>query len=94
MQARMLKEQQVDADRVLEALVAALAQNGTKLLTATELSTLQDAMAALANTAKGDDTQAIKDAIEVVDKASQDFASRRMDESIQQALAGQSVDDI
>jgi molecular chaperone HscA len=51
-------------------------------------------MAALANTAKGDDTQAIKDAIEVVDKASQDFASRRMDESIQQALAGQSVDDI
>ena len=94
MQARMLKEQQVDADRVLEALVAALAQNGTKLLTATELRTLQDAMAALANTAKGDDTQAIKNAIEVVDKASQDFASRRMDESIQQALAGQSVDDI
>ncbi|MBT4882676.1 MAG: Fe-S protein assembly chaperone HscA, partial [Glaciecola sp.] len=94
MQARMLKEQQVDADRVLEALVVALAQNGTKLLSATELSSLQDAMAALANTAKGDDTQAIKDAIEVVDKASQDFASRRMDESIQQALAGQSVDDI
>lgn len=94
MQARMLKEQQVDADRVLEALVVALAQNGTKLLSATELRTLQDAMAALANTAKGDDTQAIKNAIEVVDKASQDFASRRMDESIQQALAGQSVDDI
>ena len=94
MQARMLKEQQVDADRVLEALVVALAQNGTKLLSATELTSLQDAMAALANTAKGDDTQAIKDAIEVVDKASQDFASRRMDESIQQALAGQSVDDI
>lgn len=90
----MLKEQQVDADRVLEALVVALAQNGTKLLSATELTSLQDAMAALANTAKGDDTQAIKDAIEVVDKASQDFASRRMDESIQQALAGQSVDDI
>jgi molecular chaperone HscA len=94
MQARMLKEQQVDADRVLEALIVALAQNGTKLLSATELTSLQDAMAALANTAKGDDTQAIKDAIEVVDKASQDFASRRMDESIQQALAGQSVDDI
>jgi molecular chaperone HscA len=94
MQARMLKEQQVDADRVLEALTVALAQNGDKLLSATELATLHDAMATLANTAKGDDTQAIKDAIEVVDKASQDFASRRMDESIQQALAGQSVDDI
>jgi molecular chaperone HscA len=94
MQARMLKEQQVDADRVLEALTVALAQNGDKLLSATELATLHDAMSALANTAKGDDTQAIKDGIEAVDKASQDFASRRMDESIQQALAGQSVDDI
>ena len=94
MQARMLKEQQVDADRVLEALTVALAQNGSNLLSEAELAAVQDAMAALANTAKGDDTQAIKDAIEIVDKASQDFASRRMDESIQQALAGQSVDDI
>ena len=94
MQARMLKEQQVDADRVLEALTVALAQNGSELLSEAELAAVQDAMAALANTAKGDDTQAIKDAIEIVDKASQDFASRRMDESIQQALAGQSVDDI
>jgi len=51
-------------------------------------------MLALANIAKGDDTQAIKDAIEIVDKASQDFAARRMDQSIQQALAGQSVNDI
>lgn len=94
MQARMLKEQQVDANRVLEALTVALAQNGSELLSEAELAAVQDAMAALANTAKGDDTQAIKDAIEIVDKASQDFASRRMDESIQQALAGQSVDDI
>jgi molecular chaperone HscA len=94
MQARMLKEQQVDADRVLEALTVALAQNGSELLSEAELAAVQDAMAALANTAKGDDTQAIKDAIEIVDKASQDFASRRMDESIQQALAGAAVDDI
>lgn len=94
MQARMLKEQQVEADRVLEALTVALVQNGSALLTPTELAALETAMATLANTAKGNDTQAIKDAIEAVDKASQDFASRRMDESIQQALAGQSVDDI
>ena len=94
MQARMLREQQVEADRVLEALIAALTPDAKQLLSTDELVHLENTMLALANIAKGDDTQAIKDAIEIVDKASQDFAARRMDQSIQQALAGQSVNDI
>ena len=94
MQARMLREQQVEADRVLEALIAALTPNAKQLLSTDELTHLENTMLALANIAKGDDTQAIKDAIEAVDQASQDFAARRMDQSIQQALAGQSVNDI
>ena len=94
MQARMLREQQVEADRVLEALIAALTPDAKQLLSADELQHLESTMLELATIAKGDDTQAIKDAIERVDQASQEFAARRMDQSIQQALAGQSVNDI
>jgi len=36
----------------------------------------------------------IKAAIEKVDNASSDFASRRMDASIKKALTGQSVDNV
>jgi len=39
-------------------------------------------------------TDAIEQGIKDTDKASQDFASRRMDKSIRAALAGHSVDEI
>ena len=91
MQARMLKEQQVEAARVLEALDAALAQDQA-LLSNEELAPLQCAMRTLRETAQGDSTDAIKQSIEAVDNASQTFAQRRMDKSINIALAGQSVE--
>ena len=94
MQSRMLKEQQVEAMRVLEALNTAIAKDGEQLLDRDELAQLQATMDALTIAAKGDDTAAIKSAITVVDNASQAFASRRMDQSIHQAFAGQSVNDI
>ncbi len=94
MQSRMLKEQQVEAMRVLEALNTAIAKDGEQLLDSDELAQLQATMDALTIAAKGDDTAAIKSAITVVDNASQAFASRRMDQSIHQAFAGQSVNDI
>ena len=93
MQARMLKEQQVEAARVLEALEAALAKDAG-LLSEDEQAALRVSMQSLATAAQGDDTDAIKRAIETVDKASQTFAERRMDQSINLALAGQSVDQL
>lgn len=93
MQMRMLKEQQVEATRVLEALEAALQEHET-LLDAEELGLLRDSMAQLSDIAGGSDTAAIKAQIEVVDQASQAFAARRMDLSIQQALSGKQVQDI
>lgn len=93
MQARMLKEQQVEAARVLEALEAALAKDAG-LLNEDEQAALRVSMQSLATAAQGDDTDAIKRAIETVDKASQTFAERRMDQSINLALAGQSVDQL
>ncbi len=93
MSARMLREQQVEADRVLEALNSALAADGD-LLNNTEREVLDTAMAALKDARNGTDTQAIEAAIAAVDKASDDFAARRMDASIRKALSGSSVDEL
>ncbi|MBS3797459.1 Fe-S protein assembly chaperone HscA [Pseudoalteromonas sp. BDTF-M6] len=94
MQARMLKEQQVEALRVHEALEASLATD-SHLLDEQELATLRDAMALMqAISASTTEPQEIKDAIEKVDAASSDFAARRMDASIKKALTGQSVDEV
>lgn len=94
MQARALAEQRVEADRVLEGLIAALTENGEKLLTQEEIHELEQSMLALKAARDHDDTEAVKAAIEATDKASQDFASRRMDASIRAALSGQSVEDL
>lgn len=94
MQARMLKEQQVDASRVLEALQGALAEDGEELLSDDERQAIDHSLSNLAQCAASNDIDAIKQAIDVVDKLSQDFAARRMDKSIHKALAGHSVDDI
>jgi molecular chaperone HscA len=94
MQARMLKEQQVEAARVEENLRSALDADGETLLSVDERKVIEDALARMLSIATGSDVQAIKAAIEVVDNASQGFAAKRMDNSIRQAFAGQSVDNI
>lgn len=94
MQARMLKEQQVEAARVEEALRSALAADGNALLSDEEQQAIEFTLSELAKVAKTDQIEVIKSAIEKVDAISQEFASRRMDRSIHQALAGQSVDKI
>jgi molecular chaperone HscA len=94
MQTRMLKEQQVEAARVKETLEAALVRDGDTLLSENEQSHIKQALATLQKLAQGTEVEAIKQAIESVDEASQIFAQRRMDQSIQQAFAGQSVDKI
>ncbi|MEM0515552.1 Fe-S protein assembly chaperone HscA [Pseudoalteromonas sp. YIC-827] len=94
MQARMLKEQQVEVLRVHEALEASLATD-SHLLDEQELATLREAMAQMqAISASTTEPQKIKDAIEKVDAASSEFAARRMDASIKKALKGQSVDEV
>jgi molecular chaperone HscA len=91
--ARMLAEQKVDAARVLESLQGALTSDAA-LLSAHERAEIDSAMAALSAAAAGDDTDAIEQAIKNVDKQTQDFAARRMDESIRKALKGHSVDEV
>ncbi|MAD16596.1 MAG: Fe-S protein assembly chaperone HscA [Alteromonadaceae bacterium] len=94
MQARMLKEQQVEAARVHEALQAALNADGAELLSAAEIDTIQANLVVLDTAGKNDDIDAIKQAISAADAASQIFAEKRMDHSIKKALAGHTVDSI
>jgi molecular chaperone HscA len=92
-QARMLAEQRVEASRVLESLVGALNDDG-HLLSVSEREHIDRSVLALTQAAAGDDCAAIEDAIKTLDHATQDFAARRMDNSIRQALAGHSVDEV
>uniref|UniRef100_UPI003D12F12C Hsp70 family protein n=1 Tax=Vibrio sp. TaxID=678 RepID=UPI003D12F12C len=94
MQARALAEQRVEADRVIEGLISALQADGDELLSEAERQELLQAIESLIALRNGDDANAIEQGIKDTDKASQEFASRRMDKSIRAALSGQSVDDI
>ncbi|MGL4467652.1 MAG: Hsp70 family protein, partial [Plesiomonas shigelloides] len=93
MQARMLAEQQVEADRVAESLSVALEKDAA-LLSAAELATIEQALGALRTARQGDRAADIEAAIKAVDAATQEFAARRMDESIRRALTGHSVDEM
>ncbi|MDD2667438.1 MULTISPECIES: Fe-S protein assembly chaperone HscA [Zoogloea] len=93
MEQRGLKEQQVEAARVIEATEHALALDGA-LLSDAERSELDKAIAALRTAAEGSEARAIKIQLEAFNRASNEFASRRMDKSIRGALAGQKIDDI
>ncbi|VUC76060.1 Chaperone protein HscA [Raoultella terrigena] len=91
--ARMLAEQKVEAARVLESLESALATDAA-LLSAAERQAIDDATAQLRAVATGDDADAIKEAIKNTDTQTQEFAARRMDQSVRTALKGQSVDEV
>ena len=91
--ARRLREEQVEADRVLEALQSALAADGDRLLEAEERGAIDAAAAVLAGQRNGTDYRAIKQAIKAVEKASSGYVERRMNSSIRDAMAGHSVDE-
>ena len=90
--ARMLREQQVEADRVLEALEAALADDG-ELLNAEERKEIDLTAEKLSALSKSSDLRAIKDAIAELDKVAAVFVARRMDGNIKKALAGHNVNE-
>jgi molecular chaperone HscA len=91
--ARRLREEQVEADRVLEALHSALAADGDELLDDTERSAIDEAATRLHEQRQGSDYAAIKRAIEAVEKASSNFVERRMNSSIRKAMAGHKLDE-
>jgi molecular chaperone HscA len=90
--ARTLREQQVEADRILESVEAAVEVDG-QLLEKNERKLIEIAVKLLHEARDGDDPRLIKRAIEDLNKASTEFAARRMDTSIKKAMAGHKVDE-
>jgi len=91
--SRKLREQQVEAARTLEAITAALAADGQRLLDENERRLIERAMDDLQAVQQGDDVARIKQACQAVEQAGAEFAQRRMNDSIRQALAGHKLDE-
>jgi molecular chaperone HscA len=98
MKARALREEQVEAERILLATQAALDEDATLLDDAerAEVDALMaQTRAVLAQSAAGEvDHQAVKLAVEALARGTEEFASRRMDRSVRSALAGKSLDQV
>jgi len=94
MKARALTEARVDADRMLMATRSALEADG-HLLDATEQRDVEALMATLRDTAaNSDDAAAIEAATDALAKGTEAFAAARMNQGIQQALAGKNVESL
>lgn len=90
-QARALREAIVEADRLIEAMSAALQQDGEKLLSSSEKQALISEIDNLKSLCAGNDTDVIHNATEALNKNSEFFAARRMDASVSKALSGQNL---
>ena len=98
MVARALREEQVEAERILLATQSALDEDGG-LLDADERAAVDGLMQkvrdAIAQSQSGAiDHQALKLAIELLADGTEEFASRRMDRSVRTALTGKSLDQV
>jgi molecular chaperone HscA len=89
--ARALAEVQVEADRIVAATEAALRSDGD-LLSPTERSQIDDALAAVERRRADSDHLALRASVEALNRATDEFATRRMDRSMRAALAGKRVD--
>jgi len=92
--ARQLREQQVESQRVIEALEAALSADGDKYLSRDEQQDLRQRMEDLRLlAARSTDYLQLKAEIAALNTASTEFAARRMNAGIQSAMAGHRVDE-
>ena len=90
---RALREAQVEAQRLIEATQSAL-MDTADLLSTLERAHIDAAMARLQTVMIGDDRRAIDAAMQTLSAATNEFAARRMNQSVQRALAGRKIDQI
>ena len=93
-QARALREQLVDAQRLLEAVEAALAADGERLLSAEEREAIEEQMNALRALLDSPDGVAIERQSKRLSQITDAFAARRLDSTVKAALAGRRLNDI
>ncbi len=92
--ARMLKEQQVEAHRVVEAIDAALAADGETILSSDEFNDIKQARDRLEREIETADTETLKRLIKSIEKSSETYVARRMNASVKQALKGKQIDEV
>ena len=93
MRARALREQQVEAQRIVAATESALAADAA-LLDGPQVARIRCAIEAVRSVGDGSDHAAIKDAIDALAHGTEHFAELRMDASVRKALAGKRLDEI
>lgn len=93
-QARSLSEARVEAQRVIDALSAALDEDGSKLLEVEEVAALRSGIDELRETAAGNNHRVMTEATEALGHASEIFAGLRMDQAVRQALAGHAISEL
>lgn len=93
MEARKLREQQVEAERVIEALTAAIADDGDELLDEAERSRVESALHDLQAIISSGSFAEIKTAVESLEKRCEFYVERRMNVSVRKAMSGHSVND-
>jgi molecular chaperone HscA len=94
MKARALREQQVEADRLIEDISAALLQDGERLLDESALSCLSQAVSELGQVRNvSSDHRELQRQIESVARLSEEFAALRMDLAIKGALSGHRLEE-
>jgi len=90
MHARALAEHRVEGQRLVEATRAAL-QVDSPLLSSQEIQAIERTMANLEKLLPGTDHRAIKQASDALNRATEEFAARRMDQGVKRALAGRKI---
>ena len=93
MALRALREEQVEAERIILATQSALAEDGG-LLSDEERASVTSLLAAVQQSSSGTDHHAIKAAVEALAQGTEEFAARRMDRSVRTALSGKKLDEI
>ena len=93
-QARQLREHQVDAERLLEAVEGALQADGERLLDEVERLAIQMQMQDLRDLLTGTDGPAIEQQTKRLSQVTDAFAARRLDSTVKAALAGRNLNEI
>ena len=92
--ARVLREQQVDAQRLVEAVEAALEVDGQSLLDAEERMVIDLQLQELRELMQGTDGPAIEQQTKRLSQVTDAFAARRMDLTVKTALSGRNLNEI
>jgi molecular chaperone HscA len=91
---RALSEARIEAEQIIEATRVALMKSGEILLTQDEINKIQNGIDALKNSLQKENADLIIQHTKDLNQITESFAAKLMDQSIGQALKGQSIDKV